>query len=311
MPSIFSLGRGDSLQETYLTKVFAFALNEVREYTKIVLQCAFSCDLGNCEIDCVKWEFQTGGERPDIVIEVNDRRKIAIENKIGACFTEEQISRYKKKYDSVFLVYRYISNIEQAKIADESSSWYNVYSETKNFLENPPMKINEVDQYLLKEFKKFLEENSMAIEPVKNNIMEGLCSLKNLYSEITASFEELKLSKGIKNDSQSSTPFYTNWVLMDKKQSRIQCCLLYHPLRLFTYYEPSQGDLIVDDNMITKKYPDIISDLGWRGIWYIISEFQFDGEFFQLPTEKQIARIGKFLCGSFATLQVAGRREES
>lgn len=304
MKSIFSLGVGNNLQETYLTQVFTFVLKKVPCYPQYLLKALFEEEIHN--VDSIDAEVRTGSEQPDIVITCSTSRgqksKLVIENKIGAGFTPDQLKRYKEKegYSRVFLVYKYLPELNQVKVADANSAWYKVYSETKKlkkliedkspFINN----LNDVEKYIVEQFIKFLEENNMGIEKVEADIKNGLKSLKNLRSEINASLEEIK-KLNLKITAIPGSELYKDWTLTTNDKKIMHCCLYYFPLKFFTYYEPHTEEKNPIGKKIREKYSDIVDDLGWREIWRIINEFTFDESFFNSPPEMQIDKIKKFI----------------
>lgn len=306
MKSIFSLGVGNNLQETYLTRVFTFVLRNVSLYPKYLLGALFKEEIH--EVDSIDAEVRTDSEQPDIVIGYSTSRgqknELVIENKIGADFTPDQLIRYKKKYNRVFLVYKYLPEPNQVKVSDAAQAWYKVYSETKKLIENQSPFLNDVDdveKYILEQFIYFLEENNMGIEKVEVDIKNGLKSLKNLYSEINASLEEIK-KLNLKITQISRGEFYIDWSLGTNDKKIMRCCLYYFPLRFFTYYEPQTEEKNPIGKKIKEKYPDIVDDLGWREIWRIINDFPFDESFFGSPPEDQVSKIKKFIEESFNQL---------
>jgi PD-(D/E)XK nuclease superfamily len=298
MPSIFSLGRGDSLQETYLTKVFAFVLQEVPAYTLNLLEKVFRLDQVDIKVNTVLHEVQSGPDRPDIIIDC-DKFGIPIENKIGAVFQDHQLSRYKERYGRVFLIYKYLSNPDQGSIADAMSTWYGIYLHAIKFLREKESSLGEVEKYILEQLKDFLKENDMGIERVEEDIYNGLRSLKNLHAEIVTSLEQLKIEfvkEGFEFRNSAGSSFYTEWVISMRREDKLRCCLHYNPLRLFSYYLP-KGESKVGENL-NEKFPD----LGWQQKWMVILDFPFES-FFNLNIEQQIDKIKEFISHSVNRLQ--------
>ena len=302
--SIFSLGVGDGLKETYLSQVFAYVLRNVPDYSKHFLDTALGLDQANFDVDSVDTEVSFEEGRPDIVITSSDGSSIAIEIKISANFTSDQIGRYQSiGFCKVFLIYKYLSDPKQAAKAHNFISWHEVYTNIKHYCDNKASVVEGEERYIIWQFRHFLEEIGMGIEQVKNNIIDGLKSLKNIHDEINGIFPQLQASDMIRSSSveaHASPPLYMEWKIDINVSQNLYLCLYYQPLRLFTYYMPQDG-LIVGDE-ITKVFPDIIRDLRWKKKWRIIDGFRFDKSFFESTVHDQIDQFRKFLVESIETL---------
>ena len=171
MKSIFSLRR--QKPEPYLTQVFAYILKRHRDYRNAILKECFNLTNMDENVNIIPEETTEEG-RPDITICCKET-SIAIEIKIDAGFTPQQLQKYKDEYDQVFLIYSYLSEPDQLKYADKSFTWFEIYSFTKSFLDR--IKNDPVGKFLIEEFKKYLEEINMSIEKVDQIIIPGSKSL--------------------------------------------------------------------------------------------------------------------------------------
>lgn len=193
MKSVFSLS--PNIDEPYLTQVFAFILKSDNQFCSFLVSNIFGLKSTGEILDIIP-ESSADSGRPDIVIRCENER-IAVENKIDAAFTINQIERYKTEFRYVFLIYRYLSEPAQANYATDSFTWYKIYSATKSYIQKLSDSYNVINKYLLKQFIAFLEETNMGAEKVSWEILDGTRSLFNLYTQILEALERLKGRKQI------------------------------------------------------------------------------------------------------------------
>jgi len=287
MNSIFSLSR--IKDEPYLTQVFSFLLDSDRQFCNFLLENIF--DLKNTgEVLQIIPEATTESGRPDIVIEC-EKTRIAIEDKIGADFVGDQIKKYKRECQYVFLIYKYLTDPNQAKDATKYFTWHKIYSETKEYIESLPNNYGIIDRYLLEQFLQFLEETGMAMERVGWEIVNGAKSLLNLFAQITEAFERLKSMGQITDySSWSATSSYNGWqVTIGNDALYVYVC--YFPLFVFSYFFDKE-DRSLEYKRVSEVHPELAF---WeRNSWHLGTLDIKETNFLCLTADKQIDAIVEF-----------------
>ncbi|OQB73367.1 MAG: hypothetical protein BWX92_03380 [Deltaproteobacteria bacterium ADurb.Bin135] len=293
MSSIFNLGISKSEKETYLTRVFAYMLNKDPQFTKYVFKELFHRSIDQI-ISVIPEYTIPSGRRPDIVvhcIEDSKKKMIAIENKIAAGFTDNQIDEYKSEFgeNNVYLIYKYISDISQATGAAGQCSWYNIYHLSKLYSSSVSV---EPKKFLALEFKNYLEDIGMGIDVVKKDLLSGLESYNNLCRQIDLCMNELCTEKAIDSYKLTGSIYYRNWVM---RKSNMQLTVTTVPFRVLTNIF-SRGDLTTSN---LKRVPDVIPDLssGWYYNWFI-DDFKNINEFLEMSLEDQLSTLKNFIKGS-------------
>jgi hypothetical protein len=288
MQSIFSLRRQQD--EPYLTQVFAFLLINNRDYCEaFVKDCLGHKEIG--ETIEVFPESTSGQGRADILIRTNNIN-LAIENKIDACFTPDQLKRYQVAFDKVFLIYRHLQDPKQSKYADKSLTWYQVYSFTKNFISKNQQQ-DEVSKFILKHFQQYLEEINMSIEKVSSEIVEGSQSVINLSNQIIEALRRLK-EQGIiskyGNKAPSSSEFYFSYSVTTKKNKDI---IIYYYLKplvvVVSFYDTKKSNF--------KTVSGVHADLpSWDEQFKFLSSFYpAKNNFFDKHIDQQIDYIADII----------------
>ena len=157
--------------EPYLTKVFAYILDNYHDFCKYFLKEAFKF---NKEEKIKKISTEETGEKSrfDITIEFVDKQKIIIENKIYAKIDKKQIKKYRKTGLPVYLIYK-IFNKEDFKSGTQpnSYSWFKIYTLLEEYIK----KMQKDEKYfLIKHFLIFLDEMKLKLECVKENINDEI-----------------------------------------------------------------------------------------------------------------------------------------
>lgn len=236
-------------------------------------------------------ESSADSGRPDIVIKCENEQRIAIENKIDAAFTVNQIERYKAEFKYVFLIYRYLSEPAQANYATDSFTWYKIYSATKSYIEQLPDNYNVINKYLLNQFLAHLEDTNMGAEKVSWEILEGTRSLFNLYTQIQEALERLKGRKLIGKYKMGGTGvWYVGWQLLLDKKEDFNVYVHHYPFRFFSgFYD--KDDWSSKYKRIREMYPD----LNWVN-WYFLDELDFNKtHFLCFSVDEQVNTIVEFL----------------
>ena len=124
--------------------------------------------------------------QPDIIIDFSKNKRIAIENKISANFTLNQIENYcnNKNVEAVYLIYKTISDVKQACLAKKAISWSEVFLFAKKYLESMKDK-KTIEYFLFQNFCSYLKEEGLAMERVTWEILKGTEALQNLIDHIT------------------------------------------------------------------------------------------------------------------------------
>lgn len=253
MKSVFALS--PKKDEPYLTQVFSFLLNSDNKFCNYVIKNIFGLITAGNVFEITP-EFAIEGGRPDIVIKCENER-IAIENKIDANFTTNQIGNFKKEFSYVFLIYKYLSDPTQASLATNSFTWYRIYSAIKSYIQTLSDSYDVVNKYLLQQFITYLEETNRGVEQVSWAILDGTRALSNLYAQMTEALERFKGEQKIKRYGWAgSGALYTGWKLILDDKENFNVYVFYYPFRIFSaFYE--QKDWSSEYKPIGEIYPEI------------------------------------------------------
>ncbi|TET52011.1 MAG: hypothetical protein E3J53_04120, partial [Desulfobacteraceae bacterium] len=234
MNSIFSLRQ--TKDEPYLTQVFSFLLNSDEEFCNFLITNVFNVTSAGA-VKTIEPERLSDSGRPDIAIKCENAR-IAIENKIGAEFTKDQVPRYQKDFDYVFLFYKFLKDRQQANFCTESFTWYKIYSEVKRYIKSLPHDYDLIDRFILNQFIKYLEESGMGIEKVSWEIINGTKSLFNLYPLMAESFERLVKANEIESCKMCGQSYwYYGWEVVIDEQDSFYVYLIYNPFNILTCFQ--------------------------------------------------------------------------
>lgn len=280
--------------EPYLTQVFAYLLANYPRYREYLFeQCFGLAGLGSFE--WLEPEHSETNGRPDIFVKFKDAR-VAIENKIDANFTPEQIQRYKKEYGKVILIYRYLADVEQGQFADIRTTWNQVHDFTCKHLQIEKG-LDEVQKKLLVEFVKYLEEEGMAADRVTWEIVQGTKALKNLYSQILEAFERLKSNGSIKKYTHwSRTDEYNYWRLTNSKDKEMDVSVNFDPLTMTcSFNTPSNQPNF-------RKMAPIYKSAD-KNDWLIDELSIENGHYLCEVAEKQVSSLQEFMATSLKKLE--------
>ena len=288
MTSIFGLSSRED--EPYLTQVFSFVLESDKRFCNFLIKDVFELPLAG-EIKKIIPEASSESGRPDITLECENAR-IAIENKIGADFTDKQIERYKKEFEYVFLIYKLLNDPEQAGFATKSFTWYDIYSIMKKYIQNLSYSYDAINKYLLNQFIYFLEETNMGIEKVSWEILNGTKSLLNLTAEISEALTRLKGKQEILNYKwASSTAWYTGFQVLLGNNDSFNIYVYYNPLLVFTCFDDEE-----DWSPKFKRLIEVHSEVNWgRTYWHLDTLDISKNHFLCLSVDEQINTIVEFL----------------
>ena len=289
MRSIFGLS--PTKDEPYLTQVFSFLLESDRQFCHFLINDVFGLQLVGVVKEIIP-EASVDSGRPDIVLVFENSVRIAVENKIGAGFTPNQLERYKSEFDYVILLYQYLSESEQVNFATKSLTWYSVYSITKKYVQNLSDDYDLINKFLLDQFIRYLEETNMAIEKVSWEILNGTKSLLNLFAQIKGAFEKLKGNSQIKNyGSPSSSSWYMGWKVTLGEDNDFSVYVLYHPLLIISGFQD------LDDKWAStfKRIREIHPQWYWVDWWHLETLDISKNNFLCLSVDEQVITIIEFL----------------
>lgn len=207
MTNILSLSK--IKDENYLTRIFSYLLSTQQGYASCILKKCFDYEILPDEIFVVECEKSIENKygRPDITIRIGTDKKIALENKIYADFTENQIPKYKQDdvYDKVFILYKAVTSVEQFSKSDKAVSWHDISIATKQF---------NNQNLILREFCNYLKEEGFTVEKVGYEIINGGKALSNLHKMIINILEDKRKNKKIISYNRSGGSFgYTPFTI--------------------------------------------------------------------------------------------------
>jgi uncharacterized protein YlzI (FlbEa/FlbD family) len=292
--SIFSLKRDK--EELYLTQVFAYLLSFDKDFCAAFLN-KISGNEFNSTIEKIEAEVVMDTCQPDIVISLGDDKKIVIENKIDASFTTDQIQRYKNNSEvcAVYLLYRTLTDIDQANLADDAISWSEVFLFINQYIKTLDNS-DSVKKYLFDNFCLYLKEKGLAMEKVSWEIINGTRALQNLMEQIKIALQSFKKDKSIFNFKTvtNSTSSYTGWEVSLNKDESFAVYIQYSPTIIFSYFN--------DNYDWSKKYKNIskeIPELNWGNNNWLLNILKIiDGCFLCSSVDDQFSMIKKFIADS-------------
>jgi hypothetical protein len=262
MKNIFSLtGKVD---ENYLSRVLCYVFECDKEFCGYFIENVFGLkNFGPVKRITPEKHFDEG--RPDIEIKSESNNILAIENKIGAGFQAEQIERYIRKYgDNVFVIYKNLSNVDQALTAKKVLSRHEVNYEVCCYLNRLPKGYDEIKKFVLNEFTIFLEEMGMAIKRVSYEIVNGVDSLLNLCSQMDEALNRARLENKLKNyKMEPGSRDYTGWKITE--DDPVYMYLYYSPFRFVSSFW-SRKDHKKNNY---KKLNEVLPGLGGDNDWYL------------------------------------------
>jgi len=293
--NIFSLKRNQD--EPYLTQIFSYLLqfdpSFCRKFINEILKFRYD------EIDFIKAEEPMENGQPDIVIHFPGNKKIILENKISATFTLDQIEKYQKNknVESVYLVYKTISDVDQACLAEKAVSWSEVFFFIKKYVES--MKnVKTVKYFLFHNFCSYLKEEGLAMEKVTWEIIKGTKALENLINQIKAALESFKKKKEIIG---FSTPYKSDKyigfrVTLDNKKE-FEVNLLYYPTIIFSCFY-NKGGSSNGYELLDKKIP-AVAEQGWTEEYWHLDSFGIEDRYYlSSSVEKQMDIIKELISNS-------------
>lgn len=288
MKSIFGLS--STKDEPYLTQVFSYLLESDRQFCNFLINDIFDLRLDTRVKEIVP-EASADNGRPDIVLVCENSIRIAIENKIDASFTTNQLKRYKIEFEYVILIYKFLSEPEQVDFATKSISWYSICSKIREYVHDLNDKYDLINKYLLTQFVGYLEETNMAIEKVSWEIQNGTKSLLNLFSQIMEAFERLKGNKQImKYKSAGSSSIYTGWEVTLDKEDSFSVYVFYDPLLVISsFYD------VEDNSSKFKRLGELYPSINWASYWHMETFDIGKNHFLCLSVDEQIGTIVEFL----------------
>ncbi len=288
MRSIFGLST--TKDEPYLTQVLSFLLDSDRQFCNFLINDIFGLRTVGGVKEIVP-EASADSGRPDIVLICENSVRIAIENKIGAGFTPNQLERYKSEFEYVFLIYKYLSEPEQASYATKSFSWYNICTTTKKYVHNLPDCYDMINKYLLKEFISYLEETNMAAEKVTWEILNGTKSLLNLFTQMSEVFVRLRGNKQImKHKSPPSAFGYTGWEVILDKEDSFYVYVIYDPLLIISVFYDDE-----DNSTKFKRLGELYPSINWANHWHMETFDISRNNYLCLSVDDQINSLVEFL----------------
>jgi hypothetical protein len=292
--NIFSLKRKQD--EPYLTQIFSYLLEFdsafCKKFISEVLEVKFD------EIIGIKPEASMENGQPDMIINFSGNKTIAIENKISANFTLNQIENYLKNenVEAVYLIYKTISDVNQARLAKKAISWSEVFLFAKKYLASIKDETT-IEYFLFQNFCSYLKQEGLAMERVTWEILKGIEALQNLINQIRCTLEAFKEKKevlGVKNVS-NSTSTYTGWEVILDKEEKFYVYLLYHPTIIFSYF-CDKGEWAENYELINQKIPtlDYWDDSHWH-----LKSFELEkNHYLSSPVEDQMSIIKDFISRS-------------
>ncbi len=248
--NIFLLCKVDKKEE-YLSSIAAYVFNQVPQFcfwlVKEKLGVKIDSSYEDYDVSVETESCLTGEDLGRVDIEITLRKKdgdpiwIAIENKIGADFTEtqtsnsddyvKQIDKYIKDYgkDNVFLFYKWIHDVEQANNAKSKISWNEVYHFVKEYLRNEKNKRKKEDQFILEQFCDYLVKERLAMQKIGWEIINGAKALTDLHNMIEGCLEKLKNAKQILKYRRKSVMPHLFWLTFDTTAAGTdEYALIYH-----------------------------------------------------------------------------------
>jgi len=292
--NIFSLKR--EKDEPYLTQIFSYLLELDSTFCKKFLN--EMLELKFDEIVSIKSEETLENGQPDIVINLSKNKRIAIENKITANFTLDQIEKYQKSrnVEAVYLIYKTISDPNQACLAKKAISWSEVYLFTENYL-NSIRNEKTIEHFLFQDFCSYLKEKGLAMQRVTWEILRGAEALQNLIKQVRGTLETFKEKNEISgvNGAKNSTCNYTGWEILLGNEDKFYVYLIYYPTIILSYFYDN-GDWSDQYELINKKIPALTD---WQDDhWYLESFRVEDHHYLSSPIEEQILLIKNFISRS-------------
>jgi len=221
---------------------------------------------------------------------------LAIENKIGADFQTKQIERYKHKYgENVFVIFKCLSDVDQALEAKEAISWYEVNSEVRDYISKLPKTYNNNKRFILNDFVKFLEETGMAIKKVSYEIVNGVDSLLNLCTQTDEALNRGMLNGTItKYKTNPGSRNYTGWEI--KNVESVFIYLLYSPLRFVSCFWSKK-----DHSKNYKEFLEILPDPAWKDHWVLKTLDITENNYLCSGVDEQILILENFISDTLAT----------
>lgn len=174
-------GRVESYSEDRLSNIFSATFNNSKFFRKFFLEFIGSKLNYKNLISNTRCTYYNDIEKciPDIIIFKNDIEKIIIENKIELALTSKQLQSYSKikeisSAEKLALVKYYFppDNYQHWKILHWSTLYYEITKKLNKNLKS----ISDLEQFIIKQFLKHLENLNMDIpEDVKKEEFKLLC----------------------------------------------------------------------------------------------------------------------------------------
>ncbi len=199
----------------------------------------------------------------------------------------QDISINPDKSKSVFLLTKYAHEMSFENCPDFKShlKWSEVYKLIESYQE-----IDDIENYLISEMKKYMEEKGMAILKVSYELIKGMESLNNLFSQLEIILE------GIPNAKSFGAEWLGYYIVLNGKK----------PGWVGTYYE---GNRLVfehhDEKVVNylKNNPNQIKgELKKKDLYITYFDFE-ENHYFCLNAEGQLDMMKKWINDNYKLIK--------
>jgi len=306
-------------EENFTTESFVYLLDFSKrnktplfsQFMKILGKEINLDNYGRYEINTQKSFFDFNSEKciPDISIETEEEIffiEVKIESSLNIYLTKDEEGRKKiidqvQKYQgieslkkkNIYLLTKYSCNLSFENYDDykKNIKWTEIY-ELLNFYKSN----SDIENFLILEFKKYLEEKKMATKKVSYELLNGMESITNLLKQLESALENISYKYNVGK-------WYIGYYLFSDSQNKASgwVGLILDMGKLVFQY--------LDENaikMIESKYlKDFIDILGYPAI-----DFDFDKNYyFCLKPEDQIRKLKDWVDMNYDRLKKLSREE--
>ncbi len=177
---------------------------------------------------------------------------------------------------------------EENALVDCKWHWHHVAKWLKEETETMQVQLTDIGKFLIEQFVDFLKAKRCTMEKVSSTLASGVRSFLNLMFMIEEAISERKIAKRL-NVNQNDY----GWVLPSKKCWIGVCYSNWPDIVFFQTTALRVSENVVETIGFGEIEPDADAPSG--RIWFHGLDFEKEPGFFDLPTEEQKDRIGKFV----------------